>query len=126
MSASDTKDEILRHLDKITRELGPNSVNVFTTARIASDCTVSRNLASQYLNELVRDGLVVKVNARPVLFLHRRGLERYLQTTLDQSEYASMRELLSTVGAAERVVPLLQMGREILRATSLRARVPPR
>ena len=103
MSASDTKDEILRHLDKITRELGPNSVNVFTTARIASDCAVSRNLASQYLNELVRDGMVVKVNARPVLFLHRRGLERYLQTTLDQSEYASMRELLSTVGAAERV-----------------------
>ena len=51
---------------------------------------VSRNLASQYLNELVRDGLIVKVNARPVLFLHRRGLERYLQTTLDRSEYASM------------------------------------
>ena len=102
MSASETRDEILRHLDKITREMSPSSVNPFTTARIASDCTVSRNLASQYLNDLVRDGLAVKVNARPVLFFHRRGLERYLQTTLDHSEYASMRDLLSTVGAVER------------------------
>jgi len=102
MSASETRDEILRHLDKITREMSPSSVNPFTTARIASDCTVSRNLASQYLNDLVRDDLAVKVNARPVLFFHRRGLERYLQTTLDHSEYASMRDLLSTVGAVER------------------------
>ena len=81
MSISETKDEILAHLDDATRTLAPGSTSAFTTASIANHCNVSRNLASQYLNELVRAGLVVKVNARPVIFLHRRSLERYLQAT---------------------------------------------
>ncbi len=44
----------------------------------------------------------------------------------DSSVVWGMPRVAQEIGAAERVVPLLQMGREILRATSLRARVPPR
>ncbi|SER44136.1 sigma 54-interacting transcriptional regulator [Parafannyhessea umbonata] len=102
MASADTRDEILRHLDEATRKLSPSSTNTFNTSAIASRCNVSRNLASQYLNELVRAGLVVKVNARPVLYLHRRGLERYLQSELDHTEFPSMQDLLSSVGMVER------------------------
>lgn len=98
MTAQGTKLEILRHLDAITRKLNASKLAPFTTTRIAADVNVSRNLASQYLNDFVREGLAIKIDTRPVLFLHKRGAERYLQTKLDRSEYASVGELLSTAG----------------------------
>ena len=82
----------------MTRELSSSNYSSFTTARIASECHVSRSLASQYLNDLVRTGQVVKVNERPVLFFHRGGLERYLQCPASGCEYDSMRDLLSSTG----------------------------
>ena len=97
MSTSDTKRELLDHLDKATREMALSSVQDFSTARIAADINVSRNLASQYLNELVREGLAVKVNSHPVLYFHKRGLERYLQAKLGEAEYPSMTALLGSV-----------------------------
>lgn len=90
----DTKTDLMRHLDQMTRELGSSNYATFTTMRIASECHVSRSLASQYLNELVRAGMVVKVNERPVLFFHRVGLERYLQHKVLGSEYDSIRDML--------------------------------
>ncbi len=102
MAATDTKGDLLRYLDHATRELSPDNVNAFTTAQIADECHISRNLASQYLNELVRDGMVVKVGARPRLFFHRSGLERYLQKPLQKSEYASIEDLLATVGSLQK------------------------
>ncbi|WP_198014328.1 PRD domain-containing protein [Atopobium sp. BS2] len=102
MAAMDTKQELLRHLDTITRHLNPQKLDPFTTARIASDINVSRNLASQYLNDLVREGFVIKINTRPVVFMHKRGLERYLQVKLDRAEYASISDLMSTIGYGTR------------------------
>ncbi len=101
MSALDTKHELLCHLDKITREAKLASVESFTTTRIAADINVSRTLASQYVNELVREGLVVKVNSRPVIYLHKAAFERYLQASLSSCEYASMAALLKDAGVAE-------------------------
>lgn len=102
MAASDTKGDVLRYLDRATREVYPNSAVEFTTAKIAGRCHISRNLASQYLNELVRDGLVVKVGVRPRLFMHRASLERCLQARLARSEYTSLEELLASVGATRK------------------------
>ena len=98
MSAAETRQELLDHLDKITREAKLDSVDSFTTTRIATDINVSRTLASQYANELVREGLVVKVNSRPVIYLHKASFERLLQTTLDSCEYSSMSALLRDAG----------------------------
>jgi sigma-54 dependent transcriptional regulator of gfr operon len=101
MASSDTKADLLCYLDRVTRELSPGSPAPFTTMRIASECHISRNLASQYLNELVREGLVVKVDARPKLFFHHAAMERFLQSRIDGMEYASMEELLARGGALE-------------------------
>lgn len=98
MAGVETKEEILSYLDKVTREIDPLKLVPFTTASIANACHVSRNLASQYLNELARDGRAIKVGSRPVYFLHRRDMERYLQTKLDRNEFSSMSELLMSAG----------------------------
>lgn len=97
MASFDTKTELFSHLDKITRGFGSAPVELYTTAKIAADCHVSRNLASQYLNEFVRQELAVKVNTRPVMYLHRRNIERFLQTKLDRFEFSSLQDLLATV-----------------------------
>lgn len=101
MISYDTKVEVLEKLDRLTRDLNIDSVRTFTTANIAAECHVSRSLASQHLNELVRQGLAIKVNTRPVIFLHRHAAERYFRCKLDKLEFASMQDLLKTVGMDE-------------------------
>lgn len=97
----DAKTDLLNHLDSMTRELSVSTIGTFTTARIASECHVSRSLASQYLNEFVRQGLAIKVSARPVLFFHRRGVERFFQTKFSICEFDSVRDLLSAAGTQD-------------------------
>lgn len=106
MSTPETQKDLLAYLDRITRELGSAHTakadfhaSRFTTTAIAEALLISRNLASQYLNDLVRAGLLVKAGARPVHYFHRRTLERYFQTKLDRSTYPSVEELFSCRGA---------------------------
>ena len=80
MNIPETQKDLLAYLDRITRELGStrggriqNRLDHFTTASITDSLAISRSLASQYLNELVRAGLVVKAGARPVCYFHRRS-----------------------------------------------------
>lgn len=40
----------------------------FTTITISKELNISRSLTSQYLNELVKDDLVVKISSRPVYY----------------------------------------------------------
>lgn len=99
MPISETRRDLFSYLDLQTREFDPAHLEGFTTQEIARSISVSRNLASQYLNDLVREGHVVKVGSRPVHYLHRHNLERYLQARIDRSSYASIDELLALRGA---------------------------
>lgn len=54
-------------------------------AFLASRLQLSRNVVSQYLNEMVKEGLVIKVNSRPVLFLDKQSLEVQLGHELNKS-----------------------------------------
>lgn len=99
MGIYDTKRELLEYLDKLTREVSSSTMGDFTTKRVADDLHMSRSLASQYLNEFVREGVAVKINSRPVLFFHKRGLERFLQARLDRCEFDSPKDLADTIGA---------------------------
>lgn len=108
MNIPETQRDLLAYLDRITREIGSsaghrNAIRQenYTTAAIAESLAVSRNLASQYLNELVRAGLVVKAGARPVHYFHRRALERYFQAKIERSAYPSVSELFSRQGRAD-------------------------
>ena len=95
MISYDTKAEVLERLDRLTRDLDADNIRTFTTANIASECHVSRSLASQYLNELVRQGLAIKVNARPVIFLHRHAAERFFRRLMGYS--ATLKRIMLSI-----------------------------
>ncbi|WP_273382444.1 sigma 54-interacting transcriptional regulator [Enorma phocaeensis] len=95
MSIPETQKDVLAYLDGITREIDRSRLDRFTTASIASALAVSRNLASQYLNDLVRADLAVKAGSKPVYYFHRRDLERYMQVGLDRSTFSSLDSLFS-------------------------------
>lgn len=98
MATSATKNELLEYLDRLTREVSVDNFPRFSTAAIAQELNVSRNLASQYLNDFVREGAVVKVGSRPVLYFHRAGFERFFQLPIKKGEYASFDELFAELG----------------------------
>lgn len=99
MAISDTQRDLLSYLDAITREFNPNKLDRHTTVDIARAMSISRNLCSQYLNELVRRGLAVKAGVRPIYYFHRHDLERYLQARIDRAGYATLEELMGLRGA---------------------------
>ncbi len=99
MNIPETQKDVLVYLDGLTRELGNCKLDQFTTASIASSLVISRNLASQYLNGLVRADLAVKAGGKPVYYFHRRSLERYLQTPVSRNVYSSIDELFERAGA---------------------------
>lgn len=87
---SETQQHVLALLDAQTRRFDSHSIQEFTSAAIAQALSISRNLANQYLNDLVRQHLLVRAGARPVYFFHRRSLERYLGRRLDDDAFTSL------------------------------------
>lgn len=97
----ETEQELLSRLRSQTRDLPKTPLDRFTTRGLAQQLSISRNLASHYLNDLVRLGGVVKAGSRPVYYFARRDLERMLQTSIDRSVYDSVEELLSAASDTE-------------------------
>ncbi len=65
----ETQQEVADYLKLLTRRLAGVPKASFTTSAIADELSISRNLASQYLNELTRQGETCKVGNRPVFYL---------------------------------------------------------
>lgn len=66
-------------------------------AVIASDICenfdIKRNTASKYLNELVDENQLIKINSRPVYFLSKRFVETVLNANVEKGVYSSFDEL---------------------------------
>lgn len=73
----DMRDRILEHLEALTSAVSLDDLARLSTSDIAETLIISRSLASQYLNDLVRAGLVVKVAGGPVRYFHRRVPEAF-------------------------------------------------
>lgn len=99
---SETQRELLGHLAKTTLDAFPHHMERLTTAHIANTLHISRNLASQYLNELVRAGLALKVGTRPVFYLHRGTVEKLHGTQLPQSSFENSEALLAALNGKGR------------------------
>ena len=95
MDIPETEKELFSYLASITREVGTSDLKRYTTAEIARSLSISRNLASQYLNDLVRNGFIVRAGLRPVCYFSRREMERFLQTRITDASYASVDDLLA-------------------------------
>ena len=72
----DMRDRLLEHLEALTSAVSLDDLARLSTSDIAETLIISRSLASQYLNDLVRAGLVVKVAGRPVRYFHRRAFQK--------------------------------------------------
>ncbi|MBS0970968.1 sigma 54-interacting transcriptional regulator [Nissabacter archeti] len=89
------KDDLLTFLMNQTDFFNPaDRSEVFTAAYLARRFGLQRNTASHYLNQCVAQGLLIKVNTRPVYFLHRQAFEQQFYP-LSKPAYASMEELLA-------------------------------
>lgn len=62
---------------------------------IAQGLNISRNLVSQYLNEYIVEGLIIKTNTRPVFFYAKEVLEEQYDIKLSKSVYESVSDLHS-------------------------------
>lgn len=92
------KDKLLNFISNQTDFFDPQNVSeVFTAAWLAQRFAMQRNTASHYLNQLVAQGDLIKINGRPVCFLHKASFEQQF-FPLSRSEYASIAELMAEEG----------------------------
>lgn len=83
-----TKEEIVQYMMKYTEKFRMNSdLTPFTTHVAADEIKISRNLASSYLNDLVKEGVLVKAGGRPVYFFHKKTLEKKYRLQLMENEF---------------------------------------
>lgn len=87
------KDEILHYLDKETKTVNLEELDdKFTAGGIAKALNAKRNTVSLYLNQLTNEEKLVKIETRPVHFLHRSSFETE-NYKLKKSVYHSVTKL---------------------------------
>ena len=110
-----TKDELYRFVENLTEHYDEQNESEFTTSSISDKLNISRNLASQYLNEFAKEGIFVKVNSRPVYFFDKRSLEKKYEIRLEQSVFFSVAELLEILRSGRTVKRGFEKGRGFFR-----------
>ena len=88
-----TKKEVLRYVQSKTHAQGQQTLTQTTAYEVSKELNISRALASQYLNELTKEGAVIKINSRPVYSLDRKTLEEAHGVSLSFNSYLSISEL---------------------------------
>ncbi len=102
MASIKTKEEIFAYVQNKTRSYTQATLGELTANEISKRLNVSRALASQYLNELVKDGTVIKISSRPVYFLNRKVLEDRNGIKLGSDPYLSVGELERDLSRGQR------------------------
>lgn len=64
------KEKVHMNLEELSEKAIENGEKGVTAKEISEILGVQRNVVSQYLNELCREGHAIKINTRPVYFLH--------------------------------------------------------
>lgn len=95
LSFNSTRHLILNYCKRCTLEEEWNHFEeLLNTHKIAQEFSISRSLASQYLNDFVKEKHLIKISSRPVVFLSRDVLETKYQIKVKEEEYISFQELL--------------------------------
>ena len=89
-----TKKELLDYIEQCTMDFQTEALHRYSANYISREKNISRNLVSQYLNELVKEGILIKINSRPVYFMHRKSLERLYDVKVTKSLFYSIDELM--------------------------------
>lgn len=90
------KDNIQQYLADITREFDHcEDLSIYSAEQIAAVMDLKRNTVSGYLNQLAAEGVLVKINSRPVYFLDRAALEALYGAPVYADSFGSPEELRS-------------------------------
>lgn len=96
-----TKQLLFKKLKDKTISLDWKQLSQYTTMELANELKVSRNVISQYLNEFVESGEVVKVNERPVLFFVKNDLVK--NSSYLNNFYESLADFKQAVAKASNI-----------------------
>lgn len=88
-----TKAEVLNYIKEATESLSESTVGQLSAQSVSRALSISRSLASQYLNELYREQYFIKISSRPVLYIHKEVMHYTYGTALKSDEYLSYNEL---------------------------------
>lgn len=91
------KESVKVHIQAQSAKLEQLEDESLTASWISEQFSLSRNMVSQYLNELVSDGLLIKTNTRPVYFYDRHVLEDKHDCVLEKAVYDSIEDLEKTI-----------------------------
>lgn len=90
----DIRKRIKDIIEEHTKKYGLVENEVFTSSYLSNVLGLSRNTASQYLNEANKKGEVIKINSRPVYFYDTDVLNKMLNTHLNKFVYDSINDVL--------------------------------
>lgn len=76
------KETIIKCINHYTEEFCTSGKLSGSTQAIAEENFVSRSLVSQYLNEMFKEGMLLKINTRPVYFLNKRIIEKTFKVAI--------------------------------------------
>lgn len=90
-----TKKELEELIDEITFMFDSDNANQFTTKFFSSSLNLSRTATSEYLNELFKDGKLIKVLSRPVYYYSKKTLESLYGIKFETNEFLSLEGLFN-------------------------------
>lgn len=93
-------ERIIDRLSEITKDFQQGKEDLCTAAALAEEAGLSRSTVSHCLNEETQKGTVIKVNQRPVFFLHRKTFEEKF-FTVEKNEFDSLVQLFSQAACAD-------------------------
>lgn len=91
--AKTIRQQILDYVQEKSKSLKEHTLEQCTANEVSRQFLISRSLASQYLNDMAREGYLIKVKTRPVAFLSRYQLEKDSGKQIKQDGVLSYEEL---------------------------------
>jgi sigma-54 dependent dga operon transcriptional activator len=91
------KEIIYKELEKLSNDITIDALSEgfdvgFDAELIGDNLGIARNTVSKELNTLCEEGLAIKVKSRPVLFIHKRTLEKLLNCDIHE-EFHEVKEI---------------------------------
>lgn len=93
-----TKIELLNYMAEFSQFDGTKEIPRFTANDISQKMHISRSLASQYLNDLMKENKLIKINSRPVYFILNEFIEEAYGVILKDNSFESLDELKQLIG----------------------------
>lgn len=92
--ADKMKNIIMKYINRYTDDFCVSKKLSGSTQIIAEENFVSRSLVSQYLNDMFKNGVLLKINSRPVYFLNKSIIEKTFKITITNTNFDCVDDLL--------------------------------